>query len=101
MKLSCVNFSFSSGFLVMKPMSFPAACSAGNAIGITVIRHYRGHRIVVRHDAALTAEIAELKSMQILPTMATATRAEGPHVCLARAIELVDLYCTPITETEH
>ena len=96
MQLSQVNFSFSSDFLVMKPIRRPPACSTGNAIGQTMIKHYRGHRIVVRNDAAVTAEIAELKSMQTLPTMATATQAEGPDVCLARAIELVDLYCTPV-----
>ena len=90
-----VNLSFIDAILVMKPKPRAMACLPGNAIGLLVIRHYRGHRIVVHCDMGLTAEIAELKSMQTLPTMATATRAEGPEVCLARAKELVDLYCGP------
>ena len=61
-----------------------------------MIKHYRGHRIIVRNDDAVTAQIAELKSMQILPTMATATQAEGADICLVRAMKLVDLYCTPV-----
>ena len=61
-----------------------------------MIKHYRGHRIVVRCDTAVTAEIAELKSMQLLPTMATATRTEGLDVCMSRAIKLIDLYRTAV-----
>ena len=53
---------------------------------------YRGIWIVLLHDAALTAELTEVRTGHPLPTSAGASLEEGAVVYLGRAKVVVDRY---------
>lgn len=57
-----------------------------------MLEDYRGHIICLIEGPVWRAELIERASGTVLPTMATATRAEGPAVCGQRGRALVDLY---------
>lgn len=52
---------------------------------------YRFYRIAVKRADRWTAHITHVRGTYI-PLTATATLAEGPEPCLARARELIDKY---------
>ncbi len=55
-------------------------------------QHYRGHVIRFIEGELWRAELIERASGALLPTMATAERAEGIGICARRARNLIDLY---------
>lgn len=57
-----------------------------------MLTYYRGHAIVLLQDVVLTAEITECATAVPLPTKVTASRLEGPAMCIERAKALVDIY---------
>lgn len=57
-----------------------------------MISHYRNHLIELAGEDEFAAEITDLEAGQLLPIKVTASKKEGPDVCLERARELVDVY---------
>jgi hypothetical protein len=56
------------------------------------MHQYRGHLIRFVSTDHWSAELVELSSGALLPTMVTASADEGLDVCTARAHDLIDVY---------